>query len=211
MWRTKSFSEIKERLRNIEAFTLPGVAAQHLMAPLGRRQTWPESLNLSRVRRAAVLMLLTDAADRPELILIKRTQYPGVHSGQISLPGGKKEDTDLNYEQTALRETEEEIGVPPHLIKLIGPLSELYIPPSNFLVQPYLGISDRKLNFKPEKIEVQLVIPIDLNKLFHPKSQGEFYVESHGIQIKVPAYKVNEHIIWGATAMMISELKELLK
>ncbi len=210
MWSLKTFSQIKEHLSNLDELKLPGNHAHQLLAPPGRVTNLPPSIDIADVKRAAVLMLIVDSNDRPELILTKRKVYKGVHSGQISLPGGKREESDRNYQHTALRETEEEIGIPSSKIEVLAQLSELYIPPSNFLVQPFLGIMEEQTEFIAEESEVEQIIPVDLNQLFHPDTRGEHYVDARGHRIKVPAYKVDDHIIWGATAMMISELKELL-
>lgn len=210
MWSLKTFSQIKEHLSNLDANKLPGNHAHRLLAPPGRAENVPPNMDIANVKRAAVLMLIVDSNDRPELILTKRRVYKGVHSGQISLPGGKREESDRNYQHTALRETEEEIGIPSSKIEVLAQLSELYIPPSNFLVQPFLGIMEVQSEFTAEESEVEQIIPVDLNELFHPDTKGEYYVDTRGYRIKVPAYKVDDHIIWGATAMMISELKEML-
>ena len=205
------FTAVEKKLRAIREGNLPGSAAQYLMAPLGRQQTRIDQLDHKSIRHAAVLMLLMNSDDRPKLILTRRTEYAGVHSGQISLPGGKMEDDDPGFLQTALRETQEEIGVAPGRVNVMGSLSELYIPPSNFLVRPFIGTTRKIDRFVMEEAEVQEVIAVDLNVLFDPATAGEYYVQTHGYRLKVPAYKVDNHIIWGATAMMISELRALLQ
>ncbi len=211
MWIPKSFTEVSSRLEHLKNHSLPGLDAQLKMAPIGRRKLELEEINRSKAKKAAVLMLLVNHQDQPHVVLTKRTEYPGVHSGQISLPGGKKEESDPDFQYTALRETEEEIGVSSKNIEVLGALSELYIPPSNFLVQPYLGLSRKELIYKAEEIEVQEIITVDLNLLFHDNSMGNHHVEARGNRFKVPAFRVENHIIWGATAMMLSELREILQ
>lgn len=206
-----SFSFVLDRLSNIADDSLPGPDAQHGMAPLGRSQTRVKDLDLSQVKQAAVLMLLVNNNNNAELILTRRTEYPGVHSGQISLPGGKKEEHDADFLATALRETEEEIGVPGSAISVAGAMSELYIPPSNFLVKPFIGTLEKPFKYIMEESEVQEIISVDLNLLFHPSTAGEYDVVTHGYRMKVPAFKIGPHVVWGATAMMINELKELLR
>ena len=211
MYREKSFEDIRMLLDRLEGSELPGSEAQYEMAPLGRHQTRIEDLDLRSVRKAAVLLPIVNNDGIPEIILTQRTEYQGVHSGQISLPGGKEEESDRDFRETALRETHEEIGVAPIHISVVGPLSKLYIPPSNFLVQPFVGILKEKVPLEREESEVQRIIHVDLNVLFHPKTSGEYYVSTHGHRIKVPGFKVDQHIIWGATAMMLSEFRALLK
>lgn len=206
----KSFEYVRQRLRNLDLQRLPGAKFQYQMAPPGRGETPIKEPDLKRVKRAAVLMPIMNNDDSPELILMQRAEYPGVHSGQISLPGGKREKSDQSFEETALRETEEEIGVPASEIELIGGLSPLYIPPSNFLVNPFIGTLQKKTSFKIDNTEVQRIIKVDLNVLFHPSSSVYHFVQSGNNRLKVPAFRVDDHIIWGATAMMLSELRALL-
>lgn len=207
----RSFDDIRERLKELSLDRLPGSEYQYQMAPMGRGQTRIAELDLNKVKRAAVLIPIMNNDNQPDLILMQRTEYPGVHSGQISLPGGKREKTDRSFKETALRETHEEIGVPASEVEVAGSLSQLYIPPSNFLVDPFVGTLQKKANFKIEETEVQRVITVNLNVLFHPSSAGHHYVNSGNYRLKVPAFRVEDHIIWGATAMMLSELRALLE
>lgn len=190
---------------------LPGEAAQYRMAPGGRpgNRQWPPR---KQMRQAGVLALLENFQGEAALILIERQRYPGVHSGQISFPGGKHEAEDPDFEFTALRETQEEIGVDPRQIEMAGAMSQLYIPPSNFWVQPYLGFSDEELELRPQPSEVAAIHRVTLAQLRHPHCLGQVSLQpSQGPARSVPAFQVGKLVIWGATAMMISELLALLE
>lgn len=193
--------------------TLPAALAHAKMAPIERleqlKQLSHEHLS---PKKAAVMMLFYPKEYQTHLVLIVRNSYPGVHSSQIAFPGGKVESYDLTMADTALRETEEEIGVHKSSIEIIKEFTEIYIPPSNFLVAPFLGICTSKPAFVLQEDEVAGIIELPLPVFLDDKNVvirklSTSYAES----IDVPAFLVNEHIVWGATAMMMSELKETLK
>lgn len=166
-----------------------------------------------KAKRAAVMLLIfPDSKGEANLLLIHRTSYPGVHSNQIGCPGGKQEPGDKDLLDTALRETEEEVGVGADKITVLRALTEVYIPPSNFLMFPYLGIINTPTQFIPEPKEVQKIIPVGLKHLLN---DDLFYLEtlntSYAKNIEVPAFKLNGYAVWGATAMVLHELKCLLK
>jgi 8-oxo-dGTP pyrophosphatase MutT (NUDIX family) len=145
-------------------------------------------------------------------VLILRKTYKGVHSAQIGFPGGKYEEVDSSFEDTALRETEEEVGVPSHTISVVRKLTEVFIPPSNYIVQPYLGLTSLNPTFVPQETEVEDIIEVPLAEFMDDgiliqKSLSTSYAEN----IEVPAFKLQEHIVWGATAMMLNEVRQLLK
>src|SRR6478752_3230268 len=170
------------------------------------------NFNLEKARKAAVMMLLYPKNKITHLALIERNSYPSVHSSQIAFPGGKVEDVDQSLEQTALRETYEEIGIEPSQIQVIRPFSELYIPPSNFLVSPFLGISHSELTFKRQLDEVASIIEFPMTDFLNEETVVIKQMNtSYGNDIAVPTFKIAEHHVWGATAMMMSELKEILK
>ncbi len=156
------------------------------------------------------MALFANRDEKPNLILTLRPQYQGVHSGQISFPGGKREEKDRNFMDTALRETYEEIGISPSNISVMGKITSLYIPPSNFLVHPYLGIiNDKTYNFTRQKSEVEQILQVNFNQLLSRGAIREQEISTRGFKIKVPVFPVGDKIIWGATAMMISELREM--
>ncbi len=163
-------------------------------------------------RKAAVMMLIYPKNDKTHLVLIVRNSYPGVHSSQIAFPGGKVELEDESLTHTALRETHEEIGIHPEKIKVIKTFTEIYIPPSNFLVAPFLGISHSELTFTEQIEEVAGIIELPIIDFLNEETIITKKMDtSYGFDIEVPTFKINEHYVWGATAMMMSELKEVLK
>lgn len=192
---------------------LPGFAAHAKMAPLSRLPSLePDYYNQYNPRPSAVMMLFYPKNDRTHLVLMKRNTYPGIHSAQISFPGGKKETYDASLEQTALRETEEELGIEVSGIQIVKPFSQVYIPPSNFLVAPFMGISNVTPLFEPDPAEVASVIHLPLDHLVDDSIIINTEMQtSYAQQMTVPAFKVDDHIVWGATAMMLSELKETIK
>ncbi len=170
-------------------------------------------LNGREPLKAGVMALFyPDAISKTHLILILRNTYPGVHSNQIGFPGGKQESHDKDILDTALRETHEEIGVPPSMVEVIRPITEVYIPPSNFQVQPFIGIYNKKSPFVPEKSEVAALVEVSLDDFMDDKKLiTQNLSTSYAKNIAVPAFKLNGYTVWGATAMMLSEIKELFR
>lgn len=192
---------------------LLGEQAHLLMAPPERMALMKDfDLSQKNPRKAAVMMLFYPKNKFTHLVLILRNSYNGVHSSQIAFPGGKVENEDPNHEFTALRETHEEIGVAPNLINVIKPFTQIYIPPSNFMVFPYLGFSHQELIFTPDPSEVSGIIELPLSDFLNENIVvNQLMQTSYSDDILVPAFKIQEHLVWGATAMMLSELKETLK
>jgi len=207
MFLTKS--ELKEKLSQ----PLPGAVSHLKMAPGYRKaELLSNRYDLSKAKLSAVLILLIPEADRLKIAFIKRSEYDGVHSGQIAFPGGSFETTDASFEQTALRETFEEIGLPSDAIEIMGQLSDLYISPSNFLVKAFVGYCDQKPEFVIDRNEVQSVIEIDLDDFRNANTiaEKEFFSASNNFKIIAPCYSVHKVDIWGATAMILTELLDML-
>lgn len=186
---------------------LPGMAAQYKMAHINRP---PGDLEIpSNAREASVLMLIYPDGEQASTVFIKRAgkDHRDRHKGQISFPGGKREMIDRDLSDTALRETEEEIGVPAHSVQLLSPLTPLYIPVSNFLVHPFVGFRHEKPKFILQTEEVEDVIEIPLNHFRSPTTLYHTDIPVHnGIILKnVPCYDLNGTVLWGATAMILSE------
>ena len=207
------FTEFLKYIPKIVNQQLPGLSAHIKMAPASRIPTLDhEYYKDNNPRSSAVMMLFYPKDEMAYLILTKRNAYNGVHSSQISFPGGKAEPEDKDLADTALRETFEEIGVKPESIEIIMPFSEIYIPPSNFLVWPFLGISMKPPAFNPSPDEVVEMIELSLDVFLDDATVVETDIETAYLQkFSAPAFKVGEHIVWGATAMILSELKETIK
>ena len=136
---------------------------------------------------------------------MQRNTYPGVHSNQISFPGGKQELADKNLTHTALRESYEELGIETSAVHVIGDLTEVYIPPSNFLVQPIIGYSLKRPDFIPHEREVTEVIEVPLSHFQNSNNLQIVTIDVRGQDFTVPAFVISNKIIWGATAMILSE------
>ncbi len=189
---------------------LPGSEGQMLMAP-SSRFTGNKPPQKSAARESSVLILLFPIDNVWHFPLIRRTEYNGVHSGQISLPGGKCEKEDANYWGTATRETYEEIGVDPESIRPLGALSPLYIPNSNFYVFPQVGWLPQMPILKAEPAEVDAIIEMPVARLVESTSPREFKKDINGISLTAPYYEVDGHKVWGATAMILSEFVESMR
>jgi 8-oxo-dGTP pyrophosphatase MutT (NUDIX family) len=208
------FSEFEKRIVKVTKLELPGEDAHEKMAPIERLTEIKQQARSNRsARTAAVLSLFYPSRNgQTNLALILRKSYVGVHSAQISFPGGKREIEDESLLYTALRETEEEVGVQIDSVNILKELTQVYIPPSNFFVQPYMGISITTPSFKIQETEVEKLIEVPLSHFMDEEVQINTRLStSYGINIEVPAFLLNDYVVWGATAMMLSEILELLK
>jgi|SRR6218665_324080 len=207
------FDKFREYIPKILTLTLPGETSHFEMIPPERMVIFKNGgIDESNARKACVMMLFYPKNNEAHLVLIVRNSYKGVHSSQIGFPGGKVEVTDVSLEDTALRETFEEIGIHRDLIEVIRPFTPIYIPPSNFKVFPFLGYATQELTFVPDDrevfgiIELPLTVLLDENNLVS-KTLSTSYME----EVSVPAFKFEENYIWGATSQMLNELKDVLK
>lgn len=199
---------LEARLRD----PLPGLQAQLKMAPMERRANVKRWNVPADARQSAVLVLLyPNASGVLHLPLQVRNAYNGVHSRQIGLPGGGVEAEDADYEATALRETEEEVGVPRTEVEVLGRLSKLYIPPSNYLVQPIVGKIKSRPDFEPDPSEVAELIETPLASFLDDGNVGMGKIKARtGGDYEVPCFNIQGKVVWGATAMMMSEFREVL-
>jgi 8-oxo-dGTP pyrophosphatase MutT (NUDIX family) len=205
-WRHISIDQVRAGLA-LQDFDV--ARAQLRMAPIVRPlRRDPQREGSPRL--AAVLVLLFPSPGGLMLVLIRRHEYEGVHSGQISLPGGKHEDTESFWE-TALRETDEELGIAPHRIRWMGNLTPLYIPPSDFEVHPFVGYTPDHPQWTPDPLEVAEVIEVPLSILFDDSLKRSEEVARNGVTFQMPYYAINGHKVWGATAIMLSELEGRLR
>jgi 8-oxo-dGTP pyrophosphatase MutT (NUDIX family) len=201
--------ELSRRMR----FPLPGRDVQYQMAPVERKlmeQFIPEDV-VPKV--GAVLILLYPWQDKIYTVFMKRPPYDGTHGGQVSFPGGKWESDDPSLEFTALRESREEIGIVPDDIQIIGKLTELYIPPSNFHVHPFLGVCQSKPNFIIDPKEVDIIIEVPVEDFFKEDVIQTYRRQNAilGREVETPYYHIAGERIWGATAMLMAELTEIIR
>ncbi|QMW04949.1 NUDIX hydrolase [Spirosoma foliorum] len=163
-----------------------------------------------KTRRSAVLMLLYPIKDEVSFPLIVRPAYEGFHSGEVAFPGGRYELTDNDLIHTALREAQEEVGVKPNDVKILGTLTEIYIGPSNFLVLPVIGYIPFRPDFVPSDREVEAILESKLDHFCDPNLVRSSEIRIPGDRVVTPYYEVEGHKVWGATAKMIAELLMVL-
>jgi NUDIX domain. len=200
---------VKEKLQH----KLPGKEAHSIMLP--KERVLPSHIP-NDARESAVMILLFEVDKLWNTLLIRRTSGSQFHSGQISFPGGKKEPQDIDLIQTALRECEEEINVKKKQIEVLGTLSSVYIPPSNFKVLPVLGFVSSVYHLQASEREVAEMIQTPLELLFDPAIKMTQFVKTSSsqgnVELESPTYTLTaDTIIWGATAMMIAELEAVMK
>jgi 8-oxo-dGTP pyrophosphatase MutT (NUDIX family) len=162
-------------------------------------------------RQSAVLVYLFPHQGDWRTVLMKRPDYGGAHGGQVSIPGGRLEPGE-DHRQAALREFEEETGIRVGSRQLLGNLSELFIPPSSFMVRPFVACATERPRFDPDPVEVELIIELPLLSLLDDVTvkQGRACLGS-GVWVETPYFDVQGHMVWGATAMILSEFKEILR
>ncbi|HNS29180.1 MAG TPA: CoA pyrophosphatase [Tenuifilaceae bacterium] len=203
---TSAFDSTISRIKQGLNTSLPGFEAQNRMAPSFRGGSPFRTQPDSTTGKSAVLIGIYPQQHEPTTILIKRTTYNGAHSGQVSFPGGKYEKSDESLTATALREAYEEVGLPPSTVKVIGNLTPLFIPVTNLLVQPVVGVISKPPALLINKEEVEYPIFVNLMDLKNPGSCSAKLVEVMGTTISAPCFLTGNEFIWGATAMIISEL-----
>jgi 8-oxo-dGTP pyrophosphatase MutT (NUDIX family) len=205
------YDEFVKRLSYRLSAPLPGEEAQYRMAPAHRPRPSRDPSALAGYRQSSVLVLLYNDNGVLKTVLLKRHDYQGVHSGQVGFPGGKQEPGET-LEATALREANEEIGIEPGSVQILGQLTRLFIPVSRFIVQPFVAVAPVKPVFIPDPYEVQQVIEVDVESLIgNALIRSGMITHSDGLRIATPYYEVQGFTVWGATAMIISELSVVLQ
>ena len=207
-----SFTKTKLQLKLSNS--LPGSVSHMKMASQHRVNHFNnDTVDIPNAKKSAVLILFFHDDGILKMIVIRRSQYVGIHSGQIAFPGGRFEEEDKDVRTTALREIHEEIGIPEEKIEIIGRLSDIYVPPSNFLISVFVGYLSERPIYKIQEREVDEIIEIPFDDFFKQDviKQKDFYVNSIKAVSMAPYFDVTNAEIWGASAMVISELLELLK
>lgn len=198
----------------LKKIALPGEEAHHKLVPMQRIEELAGiNINERNPNKAGVMAVFYPGKDGlTKLVLILRKTYRGVHSNQIGFPGGRAELSDRDLIHTALRETEEEVGIPQSQINVIKELTRLYIPPSNFWVHPFMGFLDHTPIMVRQESEVKQILEIKLDHFLDNKNLIKKKLStSYAGNIEVPAFLLNGHVVWGATAMMLSEIKVMLE
>lgn len=189
---------------------LPGASAHEAMRALSVGSVRPRFNHTTPPRPGSVMILIFENEGELFFPLIKRPEYAGAHGGQVSLPGGKAEAGE-DVEQTALRETFEEIGIPPGEIKIVGRLSDFHVLPSNFLIVPVIGILHGRPQYIPDSYEVARVLTASLTSILEPDAHKQRDIIVADIYtLKAPHFEIDSEVVWGATAMILNELREIL-
>jgi 8-oxo-dGTP pyrophosphatase MutT (NUDIX family) len=205
-------------IQKINAATLGGYVAQQRMEHDARKDMMRAKPEVpTDAKKAAVMALLVPKSKQNgaidwHLVLIQRATYKGAHSGQLAFPGGSVEQGDVDLQATAVRETYEEIGVAPSAITVVRPMTDIYIPVSNFLVQPFIGVCSTPPTYKAQVTEVVEVLEIPFSHFKNIENQGITDLAFEHFTLKnVPYYNIDGRKLWGATAMMVAELLEIIK
>jgi 8-oxo-dGTP pyrophosphatase MutT (NUDIX family) len=203
--------DFADRLRIEISKGLPGTEVQWFLASSDRLVRGFPRIPRHDSTEAAVLILLYPVDGIIHTVFIQRPEYDGVHGGQISFPGGKKEPDDKDLLHTAFREASEETGINPANLKIIGALTPLFIPVSNTVVTPFVGWSAKKPLFTPEAKEVVFIIEADIRSFMDNSIIKIKPFEIRGELIEIKYFDFNGNVIWGATAMILYELLTLIK
>jgi 8-oxo-dGTP pyrophosphatase MutT (NUDIX family) len=190
---------------------LPGLDAQLLMAPPTRKTDVENYINETIYQESSVLILLFKYNQEWCTLLIKRATDGTLHSGQMALPGGRFEKSDITLDKTAVRETYEEIGIAERYIEIVGQLSPMYIPVSGHKVIPYVGFVENMPELQLNKSEVEKTFIVPIKDLQNKENIKIDKVKVRNGELKVPFYFVQNQIVWGATAMIFSEFLVFLE
>lgn len=203
----------RDRLQEYLKSELPGEKAHLKAMPVHRPLSSEAKRQAAKDYRAsAVAILLYPAENSLKCVLIQRPEYDGVHGGQVSFPGGKMDPTDLDLEMTARRECFEEIGYPMNRGMLLGTLTEVFIPVSKFLVQPYVLFEENLPPLINDQREVAEIISFDVHEFTQLQIERTTIDLNRGVRLKdIPYFPIENRIVWGATAIMLAEFQEVLR
>lgn len=208
------FDKFYKLISKIENIPLPAEPSQLKMSPPFREALQKKQEHLIKDAKKAGVMALFYPNNSYEttLVLILRKTYKGVHSAQVGFPGGKLEHSDRSIKACAIRETFEEVGVPTKHIEVLRALTQVYIPPSNYYVYPFIGVLKQTPHFIKQDEEVEAILEIALTDFINDANVvAESVSTSYNQEVVVPAFNLNGYVVWGATAMMLSEIKDLIK
>jgi 8-oxo-dGTP pyrophosphatase MutT (NUDIX family) len=205
-------NQVISQLYDAFSVPLPGASAHLELAPYRKNVAFDSKINQPKI--ASTLLLLYPKQKNIYFCLIERPQYEGIHSNQISFPGGKNEEGET-IKQTAIRETFEEVGVDPISINVIGEMTQVYVPPSNFLIHPFVGYCDYKPDFRADKREVDNIIEVKLSDLSKKDlikiKKMNLGRNNNSLYVDVPYMDLNNKIVWGATSVILNEFRKILK
>jgi len=206
------FEQFSKELYQAFQRPLPGEVAHQPLKPYLNISKNIDVPQLIKPRLGAVMALIYPVNNEPYLLFIERPVYDGVHSGQIAFPGGRIEKKDASYLEAALRETKEEIGIDPHKISVVGALSNVFVFASNFMVYPFVGVLQEPPLLILEEKEVASTLQIPLNTFLQPGIIKEKPIKNAlGFTLMAPYYDLQGKVLWGATAMMVSELAAIIQ
>lgn len=202
----------KDLLKKLRKADLKGELAHKTYSPSYRLQLSHEEILNKNPKLAAVNILLYLKNNEWYFPLMLRTKNENDrHSGQVSLPGGKREKQDANFQETAIRETSEELGIDQHYIKIIREISPIYIPPSNFFVHTFVSFTKKEPVFIPQEDEAEELIEFPVSDILSLSQKPELQILPSSRGMEVPVISFNQFYIWGATAMILNEFSDLLK
>ncbi len=208
--RPLKIPEILERLAEQLQDSKPGLPAQLQMAPDHRRHERTYLEVGDSCLKAGVLILLYPVNGRFHVALTLRSDRVAHHQAQISFPGGSN-DPGESLVETALREAREELNIAPDSLRVLGELTPLYVPPSNYCIFPFVAVADHRPDFQAASDEVAEIIEVPLDHLLNPGSVKREHWTIHGVGVEVPFFLYGGHKIWGATAMILAELLEIIR